>query len=168
MPMEVVFINKTVNSKVLTRSEGKERAKIFSHVQKAHTACLSSSCATCWKNHSASDFDAKCLDERLSIRVRDESGTRRRSLRCSKVVHRIVLQAKLQHACQSVRPMSPLRGLSINVPDPFGSTIVPMDLYMHDMLKSCKFSGFVCRADLLTCVQTVTQGFTGFFPSRAW
>lgn len=133
MPKNIIFINKSAKSKHLTRSEGFERSKIFSHVQQSpyalpdDTQLRERSPAKSTSPDGSEDGDYQS-GRSYNARNKSQSSKSERLAKC--------LRDQQKWAIAS-RRSSPISVLDMSRIDPFDCAMVPMDSYMTDMLKAC-------------------------------
>ena len=132
------FINKTADSKILSRSEGAELSRIFSHVQPEshapprHEGTRVLSLSEPVDNRSIDSSDAVSTSEDL------RTGTFSRSKLGS---GKIVTRAKTTRAKLPVLPSqipSPRHSLSNTSFDLFLSTVIPVNQYIGSLLGFCE------------------------------
>lgn len=144
MPKNIIFINKSAKSKHLTRSEGFERSKIFSHVQQSPYA-LPDDARVEERSPAKSTSPDGSEDSDYYSR---HSYSKRSNAKGPKSVRLAKCLKDQQKWVAASRRSSPISVLDMSRIDPFDCAAVPMDGYMTDMLKAC-------MCDFLTIVRNV-------------
>ena len=134
MPTNVLFINKSAKSKHLTRSDGFERSKIFSHVQQSPYTFPEEIQIKQWgfattvhhdvNQGTNSSYGIRFSKKGSSKGQRNNSLTRRRS--------------NERKGLAVIRYNSPTSVLDTAKLDPFDCAVVAMNRNMTDMLRVCK------------------------------
>lgn len=132
------FINKTADSKLLSRSEGVERSRIFSRAQQeSHTPSRYGSTGGMSLPEPA-EFGVIDSDAEASARKEQRSDTFSRSQILSR---RIVTRTTRPQVRLPLPPSyvpSPYGPLNVTDIDPFATAIIPMNRYMAFLLKFCE------------------------------
>jgi hypothetical protein len=126
-----LFVNKTARSKNLTRSEGRERLEILSHVQRDSSATAVDPGQGVLKLPKPSVWDANDATDGLS---KNAGSIPARSRDTQRSAHSE--RAGLLHP--SSARLSPLVALVVMDFDPFKTTAEPIDQSMRLLLTFCK------------------------------
>lgn len=138
-PKRILFVNKTIDSKSLSQSEGLEKARIFSHVRP-----LPASKAKDKQSPSSSSvqFGSRTVTQRFSGDVAEAGGSSKEASNTRTYDapreperssdKRIGTPARPQ-CCHAVP-----RDVSSKL-DCFNCTVVPMDPFMEDIFSRCKW-----------------------------
>ena len=125
---KVMFINKGQKSSSLSRSEGAEKSRIFSHVQQPSQGRLPYSL-----NGLPDPIEAVLnWDDALPHNEKRNSRTLQ-----SRTTRRGARGKKFAVGYPSTPVPSPLEGLGIVEYDPFGSTLCPITRYTGEILDFC-------------------------------
>jgi hypothetical protein len=141
MPNNVLFINKSAKSKHLTRSEGFERSKIFSHVQQSPYTLTEDGSIREW-NYASTELpyvDGASDSSSGSSFTKKGSGKGKRS---SASARRRSNERETRAVI--IRRSSPTSVLDTAKLDPFDCAVVAMDGQMTDLLKACRYHNATC------------------------
>lgn len=130
---EIIFINKSAKSKSLSRSNGLERARIFSHVQRIPPSQPTKS-PTPSKESSFEDATAATW----SITHRGVEQVKRPKSKAQKGSR--ANSQSTRSSPDRLRSPSPLSCIGLGKYDPFDTTIIPVTSYMNRVLEFCKHS----------------------------
>ena len=147
-PGTVLFINKSVNSKILTRSEGLERKEIYSHVQQLPLSKASDKgVVISWKVRTGSDSKADNKSSKSSPRRRssDEDGSRCRRKKTKSGLIKAKKTASDDKPVQNIsrlldRGSVSVMAMNVSALDPFDCSPVPIDARVTATLKICVFT----------------------------
>ncbi|KAK3385246.1 hypothetical protein B0H63DRAFT_472602 [Podospora didyma] len=137
MPKDLLFVNKTQSSDLLTRSQAREKAKILSHVQNNRRKAESESGERkAWSTFTSVMTPSSSED----LRETDQQQAKRKSKPRKKTKPRLSAAVMASESSSSLSPESAVIWLPTTVPsnnasDPFHCTSVQLDAGSHALLR---------------------------------